>query len=440
MASSVSQTLYGKGDGDTILLSKGHPNPKLLPLDALATALETSCTRSQAPTTHKQYGSPYGLTELRKEIARMLREETGSTTAREENIMITNGSGQALDMICALMLRRGDLVVVENPTYFLAFYTFRDYGLHVAEIDTDEHGLQVEILEQRLGSHRGDLAARAYAQTGGAVAPLPLQDRQRRGVWDVVVCRSAAAVADGLRRPTTADGAGDELVQQDPRTGHASRLDRDAPVAYRATGLQRVVAERRRPESVHLGHRGGTVAFRIPTATRKPTASALRRLLPRHVPDVGRVPAAGNRCGHALRPSGGRFLPVAATASWVDTEQLLELAVAEHGASLPLCRRRSPTRFPGSRPAPGGVRDGACGAWSLSVTAAAVRRQNDAPCTEFNSSRLASSANTGAAAGARGALASQLFVAPPPLIPFGPGVLLAGHAQGARPGNALLGR
>lgn len=80
----------------------------------------------------------------------MLREEAGSTTASADDILVTNGSGQALDLICSLFCRRGDTIVVEDPTYFLALFTFRDYDLNVVPVRSDERGFDVDELESKL--------------------------------------------------------------------------------------------------------------------------------------------------------------------------------------------------------------------------------------------------------------------------------------------------
>jgi len=147
---SVSATLYGLGGSSTIQLSKGHPNPRLLPLSAVYEAFGQSRVRPDAEVSHLQYGAPQGPLALREQIALLLHSETGSSTATPENLMITNGSGQALDMVCSVLLSPGDLVVVEDPSYFLAFYTFRDYRLNVVGIPVDAFGMQVALLEQRL--------------------------------------------------------------------------------------------------------------------------------------------------------------------------------------------------------------------------------------------------------------------------------------------------
>jgi len=61
---------------------------------------------------------------------------------------------QALDLICTLYTRPGDLIFVEEPTYFLALRIFADHHLRVVSLPMDEEGLVVEVLEERLAKQR----------------------------------------------------------------------------------------------------------------------------------------------------------------------------------------------------------------------------------------------------------------------------------------------
>ena len=63
---------------------------------------------------------------------------------------MTNGISNALDLICAHFTRPGDTIFVEEPTYFLALRIFTDHDLHIVPIQTDENGLVIEALEEKL--------------------------------------------------------------------------------------------------------------------------------------------------------------------------------------------------------------------------------------------------------------------------------------------------
>ena len=55
-------------------------------------------------------------------------------------MFLTAGNSQALDFVCERFTRPGDTVIVEEPSYFLAFQIFRDHGLNIVGVPMDEHG------------------------------------------------------------------------------------------------------------------------------------------------------------------------------------------------------------------------------------------------------------------------------------------------------------
>ena len=67
-----------------------------------------------------------------------------------DELLITNGVSQALDLICTLYTTPGDTVLVEEPSYFLALRIFADHHLNLISIPVDEKGLLTEVLEEKL--------------------------------------------------------------------------------------------------------------------------------------------------------------------------------------------------------------------------------------------------------------------------------------------------
>ncbi len=63
-----------------------------------------------------------------------------------EQLFSTNGNSQALEMLCTVLTEPGDVVIVEEPTYFLAFQMFRDHGLEIRGVPIDADGLVVDAL------------------------------------------------------------------------------------------------------------------------------------------------------------------------------------------------------------------------------------------------------------------------------------------------------
>ncbi len=95
-----------------------------------------------------QYGSTDGYTPLRDMIARhSARYGINITT---DNILITSGSQQALDLLGKIFINRGDHILVESPTYIGALQAWRSYGAEFVPVPLDEHGMVTSELEDRL--------------------------------------------------------------------------------------------------------------------------------------------------------------------------------------------------------------------------------------------------------------------------------------------------
>ncbi len=77
----------------------------------------------------------------------------GKSVRIPENILVTAGSQQALALVSQILLKPGDVIVVESPSYATALDLFHALNLHVVGVPVDEHGMQVEKLEKILQKH-----------------------------------------------------------------------------------------------------------------------------------------------------------------------------------------------------------------------------------------------------------------------------------------------
>jgi 2-aminoadipate transaminase len=92
-----------------------------------------------------QYGPTDGMRELREQIAKVMADE--GAQARVDDIMITSGGQQAIDLSIRTFVDRGDAVLAEGPTYPGAAPCFTAYGADVTHIPLDEDGLRVDLME-----------------------------------------------------------------------------------------------------------------------------------------------------------------------------------------------------------------------------------------------------------------------------------------------------
>lgn len=150
MMTSIRTTQIQVPEG-VIDFGVGQPADAILPLDQLRQAAEHRF--AQGDPTLLQYGPEEGDGYFNRALADFLSVEYGEAV-RPEGLFITNGISQALDLVCTLLTKPGDLILVEEPTYFLVFRIFQNHGLRVASIPVDEAGLDLESLEATIKRER----------------------------------------------------------------------------------------------------------------------------------------------------------------------------------------------------------------------------------------------------------------------------------------------
>jgi len=135
---------------DVISMAGGWPEADLFPVEQLKTVADYVMTHM--PRESLQYGLTEGLTPLRETLADQATE--AGIPASAENIAITSGSQQALDLVGRILLDEGDTVLVENPTFLGALQSFRAYGVRFAPVPTDDDGVLVDEVESFLRTAR----------------------------------------------------------------------------------------------------------------------------------------------------------------------------------------------------------------------------------------------------------------------------------------------
>ncbi len=131
---------------DVISLGGGVPDPASFPVDEIQDILrEVLSTKAAAAL---QYAPTEGIDELREELAGFVRRR--GIKASFENLLVTSGSQEALDLLGRILVDRGDWIIVENPTYLGALQAFAVYEPHIEGAPMDENGVNVEAVEQAL--------------------------------------------------------------------------------------------------------------------------------------------------------------------------------------------------------------------------------------------------------------------------------------------------
>ena len=131
---------------EVVSLAGGMPALSALPLDAVADALaRLVATRG---TVALQYGSGQGAPELRELIPEVMAPQ--HVAAHPDDIVVTTGSQQALDLVTRIFVDPGDVVVAEAPSYVGALGVFRAYQADVVHVPLDDDGLVPEALDETL--------------------------------------------------------------------------------------------------------------------------------------------------------------------------------------------------------------------------------------------------------------------------------------------------
>jgi len=147
-SSAIRELLKITQKPEVVSFAGGLPAPDVFPKERFAEA----CCRvlKENAVAALQYGATEGYAPLREMIAGNVRRY--GIMAKPENVLITSGSQQALDLIGKLLINPGDRLLVEAPTYLGALQAFSPYGAEYVEVPVDDDGLRTEMLEEALRS------------------------------------------------------------------------------------------------------------------------------------------------------------------------------------------------------------------------------------------------------------------------------------------------
>ena len=351
-SSAIRELLKFTSQPDIISFAGGLPAPELFPIDRITEAVNRLLSTQGAQAL--QYSTTEGYLPLREMIVRHMARY--GIVVNTENVLVTTGSQQALDLIGKVLINPGDKILVEEPTYLGALQAFTMYGAEFLSVPVDDNGLQVENLDVALRAgpkfmyvlpnfqnpsgvtlsveRRRKLVAMAdrygipiieddpYGQLryeGTHIRPLVVLDAERLECHDngkyggnvIYLSTSSKTLAPGLRLGWMV--APKDVIVRMVQAKQGSDLHTstfDQMLAY---------------EVAHGGFLDGHVR-RLREVYRR-RRDVMLAALERAFPD----PAAGVRW---TRPAGGLFLWLT-LPQWVDTGELLPEATREKVAFVP---------------------------------------------------------------------------------------------------------
>jgi DNA-binding transcriptional MocR family regulator len=203
-----------------ISFAGSYPSRELMPVEAFGRAM--AATLRDAGPDALSYGPTAGHPPLRARLAARMRE-TGSRID-PENVLITNGAQQAIELVFHTFLERGDAVIIEEPTYTGALSVVGSIGARAIAVPVDEQGMRPDLLAIALERHRPRLM---YVQPTFHNPTTGVMSEERRRRLLALAARSRCIVveddwASGLR-----------FEGEEPPTLHA--LDGGGHVVYLST-------------------------------------------------------------------------------------------------------------------------------------------------------------------------------------------------------------
>jgi len=145
-ASAIMELIKTTAGGEYLSFASGLPDPALFPVDLLRELADEVLTRDGRAAL--QYGPAEGHPPLREFVADLLRGR--GLPATPEQVLITSGSQQGLDLVARALLDPGDAVVLESPSYLAAIQAFDAAEARCRAVRTDEAGLVTADLPEAL--------------------------------------------------------------------------------------------------------------------------------------------------------------------------------------------------------------------------------------------------------------------------------------------------
>lgn len=173
-----------------IQMSSAHVNGELLPKQDIAKHLSSLIMKS--PSVIFEYGPIQGDLEFRASIANYLKVK-GVSLDREE-IIVTNGTQQAINLVARTFIGPGDVVIMEAPTYTAAIDVFRWQGATILSIPVDKDGMRTDLLLKICDSYSPKMiyTIPTYHNPTGTVMSM----KRRKELLDIAMSFNCIIVED----------------------------------------------------------------------------------------------------------------------------------------------------------------------------------------------------------------------------------------------------
>mgnify|MGYP001230617224 FL=1 len=189
--SAIRELFKLLGKPGIISFAGGFPDSAMFDVDGIRAAVDQALTEEAGAAL--QYGATEGYQPLREQLSAFMASK-GAQGVAPENLIVTTGSQQALDLLGKTLISPGDKVIVEGPTFLATIQCFRLYGADLVSAPIDGHGVQIDALEKLIVEHRPKFVylIPTFGNPSGAMLSL----ERRKKVLELAVKYQTVIVED----------------------------------------------------------------------------------------------------------------------------------------------------------------------------------------------------------------------------------------------------
>ena len=189
--SAIRELFKLLGKPGIISFAGGFPDSALFDVDGIREAVNAALTEEAGAAL--QYGATEGYQPLREQLAAFMASK-GNQGVGANDLIVTTGSQQALDLLGKTLVSPGDKVIVEGPTFLATIQCFRLYGADLVTAPVDGDGVQTDALERLIVEHKPKFIYLIPTFGNPSGAMLSLERRKR--VLELAVQHQVLVVED----------------------------------------------------------------------------------------------------------------------------------------------------------------------------------------------------------------------------------------------------
>ena len=189
--SAIRELFKLLGKPGIISFAGGFPDSAMFDVEGIRAA--SNAALAEEPGAALQYGATEGYNPLREQLAAFMTSK-GAKEVAADNLIVTTGSQQALDLLGKTLISPGDKVIVEGPTFLATIQCFRLYGAELISAPIDGNGVKTDELEKLIAEHKPKFVylIPTFGNPSGAMLSL----ERRKAVLEMAVKYNTLIVED----------------------------------------------------------------------------------------------------------------------------------------------------------------------------------------------------------------------------------------------------